>query len=455
MLEKTKMFFQRLFRKDANLPPAIEVKRYAARRLAAGELPERDSTGCVFEGSWLREITGEKAPSRPLTEKETFWSVYAEDISVDIVIPRADNLPLWESKLSVRFEPEMGLGAFLAERDSLTMDELSDLTRSRFAGLLDTLGGRSDDLSLLDTDSLERLRAKFSLLLSTGGLRCVGLDRFTEQTLLVAEEQQEEAALGEAAESQMSEEIQNVRTQADWSDLTYRLQNEGFPNDADTQSAMNDLGTAWLEKYVTSAQAARSIRQIAENAAEAIGIRRPNNDSYWNGLALRLRLDTSCADDEMADTHAAPSDGERVVASKSRRPKHGRFFRRISLDARLRTFLAQKIHSVQNTLEVKRTSVRDISTVVKMRELSRKLEMANDLTTTLPELNVKTADLRLDRSHFAGFVQELNQAVTAAEYLEAAIISQTFGDTPESVEETQKSAETLILSLKSRHHTRS
>ncbi len=409
--------------------------------LSLGEKVDSSSQVCVFDGPYLLNIVDQIPDfSAEEAEKLTFWSIPRSEVEVLLNYPLQDKKSL-ETKCLILFEPEMGLGTLLSSRKEFSAEELRTLIQSQFAGFMNTLHGNPHDCLKFGEAELENFRACFSLLLSSNGLRCTGIGPFVEVNT-------SEAPAVVEIEQELREAVEPVQSTAEWTSLARQIHASGFPgNESDFLSGMAPIGEAYLNKQMSSKECARQIREFAEKTAEkafdAV------DDSYWNGLAIRLRLETDKTEQTFNDSSVSLSEPIQVKIPDSQRPQEGWIFKRhLELDRKLNHFLAEKLFFIREKLTQERMIAKDIRTATELRLLLKELELAEQLLKDVPKMDAENKELRADKKKIQEMVEIMNQAVTAVEYLEAAVKAP---ETMKRPQELQFVMEKLKKSLKARY----
>ena len=91
---------------------------------------------------------------------------------------------------------------------------------------------------------------------------------------------------------------------------------------------------------------------------------------------------------------------------------------------------------------------KDIRTATELRLLLKELELAEQLLKDVPKMDAENKELRADKKKILEMVEIMNQAVTAVEYLEAAVKAP---ETMKRPQELQFVMEKLKKSLKARY----
>lgn len=423
--------FERFFRRRR---PVVEPEpsRLAYRidgGLPSGALP-RGMAACVLRRGELAAVSREDAPR--IEDGEVCWLVPADDLPVPVVL-QLDESPL-AVEVTVRFETDPTIAVLLRDRTALTRDDLAALLTSELAGLADMLGhADAAALTALDDDSRERLRAKLSLMLQAKGLRCTGLGTFRpapeppiEEPAAAVEPSGEvvEPAL-DAAELQpaLAQAIGAVQDDDQWDELVNQLEAGGLALDELAADELDALGAAVVDRRIEPPQAAERVSQLAEAARRAAGVVRPDL-RRWQGLALRLRL--LDAGDEKVERNSFRSEpdlhaSERNEFRSTRRPWTWWMLRRSSVDVRLRRFLQDTVRQTRASLDEYRSRLAQIGSAARVKELSDRFRLVEDLLATVPTLTPRPRQYRLDRAQVKQAVQRIERAVTAAELAQAAV----------------------------------
>jgi hypothetical protein len=429
------------------VPEPLRLAYQVEGVLPAGPLP-RGMTACVLRRGELVAVSSEDAPR--IEDGEVCWLLPTDDLPVPIVLA-VDGSPL-AVEVTIRFETDPTIATLLRDRTALTREELAALLTSELAGLADMLGhADAAALTALDDDSCERLRAKLSLMLQAKGLRCTGLGAF--QPVPVAEPEVEAAAAepgGEAAEGELAAtELQpalavaigTVQDDAEWDELVGQLEAGGMTLDESAADELDALGAAVVDRQVGVAQAAERVSQLADAARQTAGIVGPDL-RRWQGLALRLRLlDAALEQDgdgnvERNSFRSEPEpysskrnefrsttgrQSERSEFRSTKRPWTWWILRRSSIDMRLRQFLQDTVRQTRASLDEYRSRLEQIATAARVKELSDRLRLVEDLLATVPTLTPRPRQYRLDREQVHQAVQNIERAVTAAELAQAAV----------------------------------
>ncbi|MDO4551054.1 MAG: hypothetical protein Q4C96_07365 [Planctomycetia bacterium] len=440
MFEKTKTFFQWLF----GTTPKVEKPRTSlvARQLSRGETLAEGERVCVMDGARLINVL-DRLPTADFAETTVFWSIPKEDVSVSLQFPCQAKGQTVATTVQIRFEPEMGLGTFLESRRELSETDWKDWLQSMLSGLLDVLRTEPEALISLSGAALETFRAKFSVLLSSHGFRCTGIAPFETHTV------QEPPVSTDEVDKELCETVQKIQKPEEWQRFTQTLKNEGLPASDETEEKLEEVGALLLRHEMTSQECVRAIRQMAEDAAG----QRELDTSYWNGLAIRLRLENEEAQPRREEI--TEETFPVVTVGKSQRPKKAWFFsNNVRLDGRLRTFLAEKIVVIQDELTTARRQTEDIRVQTEFRLLERELETIHDLLSMMPEWTARKKDLRVAEERIPMLLKNMNQAITAAEYVEAALKKQEGLELPAFRAELKNSLAILRNQLENRYHIR-
>lgn len=444
MFEKTRTFFHGLFgKKPAEKIPQTSVEpALTARRLSCEEQPAEGESVCAFEKARLINVT-DQMPQTDIEETTVFWSIPKEDVPVSLQFPCRTKEQIVETTAQIRFEPEMGLGMFLELRNSLPYMDLKDWLQSKLSGLLEILRSDPEELVSLDGASLEAFRAKFSVLLSLHGFRCTGIAPFEAKAI------QEPPVSTAEVDTELCETVEKIQKPEEWREFTQMLKNEGLQTVPDTEEKLEEVGELLLQQRMNSQECVQAIRQMAEEAAGKSDL----ETSYWNGLAIRLRLDKET--DEPQREENADGELSRVTVGKSKRPKKGWFFNNnVRLDGRLRTFLEEKITSIRGELAQIRRQTEDIREQTEFRLMEKELETIGDLLTMMPEWTTRKKDLRMAEDRIPALLKNMNQAITAAEYVEAALKKNEGLDVPAFRAELKNSLAMLRNQLENRYYIR-
>ena len=251
-------------------------------------------------------------------------------------------------------------------------------------------------------------------------------------------------------EKELNEAIKPIRTAADWNAFSRNIQSEGFPAEWDSEE-MSELGKKYLDNRISSEDCVRGIRQIAEQAAQAV--KDSGMSDYWDGLAIRLRAESEYNDEEEPAPVVKPAPLN-LTLGRSRRPKKGWFTRYIVLDQKLQGFLKTKLDLIQAALEKERATAQDIRIATEIRNLLGEIGIIRQLLKSTPVLDARTASLRIEKTAQSEMAKLMNQAVTAAEYIEAAVNSKDAFETFPLPYELKKSVAELKYQLDARYHTR-
>ena len=429
-------FFRR--RRPASESESLRLAYQVEDVLPPGPLP-RGMTACVLRGGELVTVSREDAPR--MQDDEVCWLLPADDLPVPVVLQRGESSLAVEA--TVRFETDPAIAALLRDRTALTREELAALLTSELAGLTDMLGhADADALAALDDESRERLRAKLSLMLQAKGLRCTGLGAFqpapvAEPPIKAVEASEPAAAAepgGEAAQGELAAAdlqpalaaaIESVQDDAQWDDLVGQLEAGGMALDESAADELDALGAALVDRQVGAAQAAERVSQLAEAARHAAGIVDPDL-RRWQGLALRLRLldvspESPSDDGGKSSSHPSPTGVRPRAAAKIRRPWTWWMLRRSSIDTRLQQFLQDTVRQIRASLDEYRNGLEQIAAAARVKELSDRLRLVEDLLETVPILTPRPRQYRLDRDQARQAVQNIERAVTAAELTHAAV----------------------------------
>lgn len=440
MFEKTKAFFRWLAGGIAKSENPVqnssggkfrnevpEVSSFAAFQIFETEKHIPDGFYvCTFEGVCLLDVA-DTIPVLNSVENAAFWCVRREDVPVAVAFPGKEPGKRIETVCTVRFEPDMGLGNLFKNRTSLEINEFSDMILSQMTGLLNIMRANPAELPDLDENAREIFRAKFSVLLSSQGMRCTNLEPFVEKENPLQEQVRE-------VETELEEKVSKISDSDAWNAFVKVLTSEGMPASEVTESELKVLGDALIQNSITSQECVYGIRTLAQAAAG----KKDLDASYWNGLAIRLRLDASAEkeggneDEDKEKNKNKDKEGGKAVPflefvpdvtpSRSRRPGKGWFFtRQVNLDKKLQNFLCEKVGAVHCGLIQVKSRVSDIRVQAAVRNLEKEISAVQDLLSVMPVLVSKTHDLRVENHRFPQILESMNQAVTAAEYLEAAV----------------------------------
>jgi hypothetical protein len=433
--------FERFFRRKrpAAVPEPLRLAYQVEGVLPAGPLP-RGMTACVLRRGELVAVSSEDAPR--IEDGEVCWLLPTDDLPVSVVLA-LDGSPL-AVEVTVRFETDPTIATLLRDRTALTREEVAALLTSELAGLADMLGhADAAALTALDDDSCERLRAKLSLMLQAKGLRCTGLGAFQPVPIApVAEPVVESAAAaaepgGEAAEGELAATalqpalaaaIGTVQDDAQWDELVGQLEAGGMTLDESAADELDALGAAVVDRQVDVAQAAERVSQLADAARQTAGIVGPDL-RRWQGLALRLRLlDAALVQDGDGNvernsfrSEPEPCSSKRNEFRSTNRPWTWWMLRRSSIDMRLRQFLQDTVRQTRVSLDEYRSRLEQIGTAARVKELSDRFRLVEDLLATVPTLTPRPRQYRLDREQVHQAVQNIERAVTAAELAQAAV----------------------------------
>ena len=431
-------FFRR--RRPASESESLRLAYQVEDLLPSGSLPP-GMTACVLRGGELVAVSREDAPR--MQDGEICWLLPADDLPVPVVLQRGESALAVEA--TVRFETDPAIATLLRDRTALTREELAALLTSELAGLTDVLGhADAAALTALDDESRERLRAKLSLMLQAKGLRCTGLGAFRpapvaeppvmaveaiEPAAGAAAEPGGEAAQGELAAADLqpalAAAIDSVQDDAQWDDLVGQLEAGGMALDESAADELDALGAAVVERRVGAAQAAERVSQLADAARHAAGIVDPDL-RRWQGLALRLRLldvspESPGDDGPKCPSHPSATGVRPRAAAKIRRPWTWWMLRRSSIDTRLQQFLQDTVRQIRASLDEYRNGLEQIAAAARVKELSDRLRLVEDLLETVPILTPRPRQYRLDRDQARQAVQNIERAVTAAELTHAAV----------------------------------
>lgn len=434
MFERTKAFFRWLTGKNKKAEGQNSKIAYLLKK--GEKLPEGYCV-CVFDGKKLVE-TADQVSSQLFKKGLNCWAVTRQEVEITL------NSNGLETTAKVLLEPGAGLGNLLDGREVLSIDALQAVVQSQFAGFVGLMQGSAQALERLDDVGLEACCKKFNLLLASNGLKCQKMERFTPSQSSPAPVSAEEV------DKELNEAIKPIHTAADWNAFSRNIQSEGFPVAWDSEE-MSDLGKKYLDNRISSEECVRNIRQIAEEAAQAA--KDSGSTDYWDGLAIRLRAESEYNDKE-EEVKAAKPAPLNLTLGRSRRPKKGWFTRYISLDQKLQGFLKAKLDFVQGVLERERIAAQDIRIATEIRTLLAEIEVVQKLLRSTPVLDAKTVSLRVEKTTPEEMAKIMNQAVTAAEYLEAAVNSKDVFETFPLPYELKKSVAELKYQIEARYRTR-
>jgi uncharacterized protein YgfB (UPF0149 family) len=419
-------FFRR--RRPASEPEPVRLAYQVQGVLPPGPLPP-GMAACVLCRGELVAVSHEDAPR--MQDGEVCWLLPADDLPMPVVLQRGES-PL-AIEVTVRFETDPTIATLLRDRTALTHEELAALLTSELAGLADMLGhADATALTELGNDSRERLRAKLSLILQAKGLRCTGLGTFQPAPAATVAEPDAEAAEPDLAAADLqpvlAEAIGAVGDDDQWDELVTQLEAGGMTLDEAAADELDAVGAAVVDRQMDAAQAAQRVSQLAAAARSQAGIASPDL-RRWQGLALRLRLlDAAAETDDGGNVERnsfrfepEPRSGERNEFRSTPRPWTWWMLRRSSVDTRLRQFLQDAVRQTRAALDEYRGRLTQIGTAARVKELSDRLRLVEDLLATVPTLAARPRQYRLDRDQVSQAVQSIERAVTAAELAQAAI----------------------------------
>lgn len=433
MFERTKAFFRWLTGKNKKVDTVSKV----AYRLKKGEKAPDEFCVCVFDGKTLVEVS-DQVSAENARKNFTCWAVLRESFEVTLGFNGQ------EAPAKILLEPALGLGNLFEGREILTLEAVQSIVQSQFAGLTGLMQGSVGDPEKLDATDLAACCAKLNLLLAVNGLKCLEIGSFTAAKKTAAPVTTQEV------ESELNEALKPVRSAADWNSFSQNIQAQGFPMAWDSEE-MSELGKKYLENRITSEDCVSNIRRIAEEAAQAA--KDAGQTDYWDGLAIRLRLESEF------HPEPDPEDGKQAAPlnlelGRSLRPKKGWFTQYVTLDQKLQEYLKNKMNFVQSVLESERATASNVKIATEIRFLLSEMESVQQLLKSAPVLDARTASLQVGKKTPTEMVKIMNQAVTAAEYLEAAVKSPEVFRTYPLPQELKKALSELRIQLEARYRTR-
>ncbi|MDO4628453.1 MAG: hypothetical protein Q4C70_04650 [Planctomycetia bacterium] len=508
MFEKTRDFFGWLFGKSEHTGE-LPISGDAENPLIAWQIPKDGTIApgqvvSIFDDTRLLD-TQDKIPDVEYSETTTFWILPTEDVNVSIQVAEssAENTVGNNTKndkntvkseritttVKVRFEPEMGLGAFLKGKESVTESELQDVLQSQMIGLMDVLRCSLEQFLKADKSALEAIRAKFSVLLSGNGLRCTGIKPFqvmkvTEMTEMTEnhgniwetgepedakntknsehfENVENVKEMASAAKNELKSAVEGVKNPSEWQEFSQNLAEQGFPMTEENGTSVAEIGSAFLKRQMTAEECVQEICRLAEEVAGEKSV----ESACWNGLALRMRVMPEVDfDEEERDTWKEQGDQKtqnsaenlpEVKPGRSRRPKKWWIFTRsVRLDERLQDFLREKLESIKNGLREARRNTGDIRVETDFRLMEKTLETIRDLLKSVPQLDPVTPDLQVEKGRFSEILASMNQSVTSAEYVEATLKKGEGLENPVFRKELKEVLEGLQVQLQKRYQVR-
>jgi hypothetical protein len=429
-----RQLLERFFRRRgplADLGP-LRLAYRVEDRLPPGPLPTA-MLACVLRGGELMAVSHDQRPR--MEDGEVCWLLPSDDVMLPVHLP-LDDSPL-EIDVTVRFETDPSLAVLLRDRTALKRDELAVLVTSELSGLVDLLGqADATELTTLDDEARERLRAKLSLMLQAKGLRCTGLGEFQQAAVVTEpEEPAMEAAVGAdeewsepetertELEPVLAEVIGQVQNADQWEELLEQIEASGMPLDDSVADELDTLGQSVVQWQINATQAARRVSELAEAARRDAGVVQPDL-RHWQGLALRMRL----MDATQVERNSFRSEPEQVAgernefrSTRSHRPWTWWMLRRSSIDQRLQQFLHDVVCRTRASLDQYRSGLQQINTAGRVKELSDRFRVVEDLLETVPTLVPVQRQYRLDHQQQKQAVQNIQRAVTAAELAQAAV----------------------------------
>lgn len=441
MFKKIKSFFNWLRGKNpADALPADAV--------AWQICTSKDSLGTghelyVFEGTRFQQTCLEIPDERE--ENETFWSIPKSSFSLDLTFPADVPEKMYRIQTSLRFEPKDGLGSFLYSFQTqgikcLTKTSLGILIRELLDNFLASTRKTLEDLLKMSEREREELCSRFSVLLFAKGLRCEVLK---VPELVDAAEFQD--ADGQTAAQEMEEVLQpvldQIKTGKEWEAFVEQLQEQGLPVDETLRQELQELGDALLKKDgLTSLNCVKLLRQMAEEAFErkcALDL------DYWSSENIEKRLERKLArkEEDAPEVVFCPLN---VEVEKSKRPRKGWFNYYETVDRDLQKYLKTKLEQISQKLAVEAAALsEDVWAAAELRKLADKVNLAQEQLKTVPCLEGAGKALRIAKKEMPKLVKILDQAVTAAEYIEAVLNSSESRKNPAFKAEIETAAQSL------------
>lgn len=433
MFERTKAFFRWLTGKNKKDGEIAKV----AYLLKKGEKAPEEFCVCVFDGKNLVEVT-DQVSAENSKKNYTCWAVLRQGFEVTLSVSGL------EAPAKILLEPALGLGELLDGREILTLEAIQSVVQAQFAGLAGIMQGTAEAFEKLDDAGLATCCAKFNLLLAGNGMKCLGIGKF------VPAKKTQAPVSAKEVENELNEALKPIRSEEDWKAFSKNIQAEGFPMTWDSEE-MSELGKKYLDNRITSEQCVSNIRRIAEEAAQAA--QDAGQTNYWDALQIRLRLEPQFQPEPESETtqQAAPLN---LDPGRSLRPKKGWFTQYVTLDQKLQEYLKNKMDFVQSVFEKERTAATDVKIATEIRLLQGELESVQQLLKSAPVLDARTASFRVGKKTPTEMAKIMNQAVTAAEYLEAAVKSPDVFRTCPLPQEIKKALSELRTQLEARYQTR-
>jgi len=407
MFEKAKAFFRGLFGSNKGKETG-DLNENAAFLVQLNENVPYPYRVFVFDGTRFLGALADLSESET-KQGVTCWAVWEDAIDVRLTMPFKRDVVL-AAHAPIHLVPGQALGVLLAGRTQLTRAELASWVQGRFDRFVEMIRTPMESFISLEADARAQLAANFTLLLSGAGIKCTNFSAFTPS---------DAAAQLEAGDvdEELKAEVEKVNSPEDWQNFVSEVQNAGVPMTSETLGKLNGLGESLLGKTISSAECVAGVRKIAEEAAQEVQV----NEAYWNPLSLRLRLGLD-ADGGETEGPELQREAFQVDVPKSRRPKKGWFFTDyVELDQDLRTFIRTKVQLVSLRMESAQRRAKDVRFATELRLMRESLTETLEILEKVPALDSKTPALRVEKDSLKRLAQVLDQAVTAVEYLEAAL----------------------------------
>lgn len=394
-----------------------------ARKTGSGTQPTEKEFACVFEGEQLRDITSTR-PSRPLSKREILWLCPKNDIPLSIPLSSAGSENIFEASLQIRFEPEMGLGIYLCDKDSVRLSDLRALVAGELTRLIPDPPAES-----FSAEDNERNRASLSRALSEKGFRCTGFSLAVSKPDAAADAKEETETPNETetlteAKKELERKMEEIKSNEDWDSFKELLRASGIPATNETDQELQSLGGSLLNGTVSSAQCSEKICRMAKNAADKAGIAAPDL-SFWENLFARL----DSVADETKDVEIEKTDDKRGLPSTPAvqndakiRPAFKMITDPLVFESRLRIFLHRKVQASLGMIQLLKPKIKDIHDMVFLREIDDEVSRLLGLLETAPKRSFAEKRAFVDASVCTEFFQEMDRAIAAAESLETALM---------------------------------
>jgi len=407
MFEKAKAFFRNLFG-GSDGKETENLKENVAFLVQMKEEVPYPFRVFVFDGTRFLGALADLS-DHEIRDGLTCWAFLEGAVDVRLTMPFKNGLVL-ETHAPIHLLPSAGLGAFLAGRTQLTRGELASWVQGRFERFAEMVRTPKENFISLEAEARTQLAANFTLLLSGTGIECRNFSAFSPVDAVPDVKSEE-------IDEELKAEVEKVNTPEDWRNFVSEVQTAGMPMTSETLGKWNGLGESLLGKTISSQECVAGIRKLAEDAAQEIQV----NESYWNPLSLRLRLGLDAGGNE-ADGPEVQRDAFQVDVPKSRRPKKGFFFTDyVELDQDLRAFIRTKIQTAAIQMESAQRRAKNVRLATELRLMRMSLAETLEILERVPMLDSNTRALRVEKDDLKRLAQVLDQAVTAAEYLEAAL----------------------------------